>query len=80
MQQHHIALSEINTKAIYFTIPFAWHSRKGKKKKKRSGTGDRGELNAEEALGKALYGNVLYVDYGGSCMTQNLSKLTELTT
>lgn len=34
MQQHHIALSEINTKAIYFTIPFAWHSRKGKKKKK----------------------------------------------
>ena len=31
MQQHCIALSEINTKAIYFTIPFVWHSRKGKK-------------------------------------------------
>ena len=86
MQQHCIALSEINTKAIYFTIPFVWHSRKGKKqtnkqtnkktKKKNtttkhsSGTGDWGrELNAEEALGKAVYGNVLYVDYGGSCMT-----------
>ena len=79
MQQHCIALSEINTKAIYFTIPFVWHSRKGKNKKNKqkkpttkhsSGTGDWGrELNAEEALGKALYGNVLYVDYGGSCMT-----------
>ena len=38
--------------------------------KHSSGTGDWGrELNAEEALGKAVYGNVLYVDYGGSCMT-----------
>ena len=71
MQQHSTALSEINTKAIYFTIPFVWLSRKGKNKQTHSsGTGDwRRELNAEEALGKALYGNVLYVDYDGSCMT-----------
>ena len=61
MQQHSTALSEINTKAIYFTIPFVWHSRKGKNKHIVQELGTEEENWMQRKLWEKLYMEMFYM-------------------